>query len=285
MLKLNILKPVVIVGQEYKAGNTLEVHKTLIHHEVKKVSAGIQVLLTSGAIAAVSGQTDTYKVVGDIVVNVNGQEYKKNAQFVAPKVYDYADDVDFPAWIADGVTDGLWSLDDGVIHVTGVTLSDATISVDIGATKQLSVTVAPTNAADKTGVWASSNPAVATVDQTGKVTGVAAGSANITFTSTDGGKVGTSAATITIPVIVPTSVSVSPASPTCVVGGTVKLTAAITPANSTDKTGVWTSATPAVATVAQDGTVTGVSAGTSVVTFTTNSGAKSANRTVTVTAA
>lgn len=282
MLKLNILKPVTIVGREYDAGDTLEVHKTLIHHEVKKVSDGVQALLDANLISAVSGKENTYKVVGDIVVNVLGLEFKKNAEFVAPKVFDYVDEVDYPVWIARGVTQGLWSLDDGVIHVTGVTMSDASINVDVGANKQLTATVAPANAADKTGVWASSDTAIATVDQTGKVTGVAAGNANITFTTTDGGKVGTTAAVIAVAVIVPTSVSVTPASPTTTVGGTVKLSASITPANSTDKTGVWASATPAVATVAQDGTVTGVSAGTSVISFTTNSGAKSANRTVTV---
>lgn len=285
MLKLNILKPVTIVGREYDAGDSVEVHKTLLHYEKKKVSNGITVLLDAGLIEAVSGKDDTYKVKGDIVVNVLGLEFKKDAEFVAPKVFDYVDEVDYPKWIARGVTDGLWSLDDGVIHVTGVTMSDASINVDVGATKQLSVTVAPAEAADKTGVWASSDPAVATVDQTGLVTGVAAGNANITFTTTDGGKVGTTAAVIAVAVIVPTSVSMSPASPTVVVGSTVKLSVSITPANSTDKTGVWTSATPAVATVAQDGTVTGVAEGTSEITFTTNSGAKTAKRTVTVTAA
>lgn len=282
MLKLNILKPVTIVGREYDAGDSVEVHKTLIHHEVAKVSDGVKALLDANLISAVSGKENTYKVVGDIVVNVLGLEFKKNAEFVAPKVFDYVDEVDYPVWISRGVTQGLWSLDDGVIHVTGVTMSDASINVDVGAEKQLTATVAPANAADKTGVWASSNVAIATVDQTGKVTGVAAGNANITFTTTDGGKVGTTAAVIAVAVIVPTSVSVTPASPTTTVGGTVKLSASITPANSTDKTGVWASATPAVATVAQDGTVTGVSAGTSVISFTTNSGAKSANRTVTV---
>jgi len=282
MLKLNILKPVVIVGQEYKAGDSVEVHKTLIHHEVASVSPAITALLAADAIEVVSG--DIYKVKADIVVNAIGMEYRKGAEFRAPKTLDYVDEVDFPAWIGEGVTDGLWSLDDGVVHVTGVTLSDATFTIDVGATKQLSATVAPAGAADKTGVWASSNTAVATVDQTGKVTGVAAGSANITFTTTDGAKKGTAAATIQIAVIVPTSVAMSPASPTCAVGATVKLSVSITPANSTDKTGVWSSATPAVATVAQDGTGTGVSEGTSEITFTTNSGAKTAKRTVTITA-
>lgn len=284
MLKLNILKPVVIVGREYDAGDSVEVHKTLLHHEVKKVPSAIQALLAADAIEAVSGKADTYKVLADIVVNVVGLEYGKDAEFHCSQVFDYVDEVDYPLWIGRGVTQGLWTLDDGVIHVASVTMSDATVNIDVGANKTLTATVLPANAADKTGVWASSDATVATVDQSGKVTGVKAGNANITFTTTDGGKAGTTAAVIAVAVILPTSVSVTPASPTCAVGATVKLSASITPANATDKTGVWTSATPAVATVAADGTVTGVSAGTSVVTFTTNAGAKSANRTVTVTA-
>lgn len=293
MLKLNILKPVTIVGREYDAGDSVEVHKTLLHYEKKKVSNGIQVLLDAGLIEAVSGKDDTYKVKGDIVVNVLGLEFKKDAEFVAPKVFDYVDEVDYPKWIARGVTDGLWSLDDGVVHVTGVTLNESTKTLEVGDTFTLIATVLPENAADKTGAWSLdgtvtddgefiSNGIVSVEKSSGQVTANAAGNAVATFTTTDSGKKASSTITVNIKVIVPTSVSMSPASPTTTVGGTVKLSVSITPANSTDKTGVWTSATPAVATVAQDGTVTGVSEGTSEITFTTNSGSKTAKRTVTV---
>lgn len=368
MLKLNILKNVTLRGQVYKSGDSVEVHKTLLHYEVQEVPSSLQILLDADLISVTA--PNTYEVLGDIVVTLGGQNYAKNDTFVAPKAFAYVDVVDYPKWIAEGVTANLWTLDDGiihvtgvtlaptsfsiavgatqtvvatvapsnaadktgvwassdvtvatvsntgvvtalkvgtasitftstdgsevgtsagtitaaVIHVTGVTLNDPTFSTDAGTTHQLTATVAPANATTKTGVWASSNTAVATVSNTGLVTGVAAGTANITFTTTDGAFVATSVATITTPVVVPTSVTISPASPTTTVGGTVALTAAITPAGSTDKTGVWSSATPAVATVAQDGTVTGVSVGTSVVTFTTNSGARTANRTVTITA-
>lgn len=280
MLKLNILKPVVIVGQEYKAGDTVEVNKTLIHREVKAPSA-IQALLNSGAVVAVG---DNYKVVADIIVIVAGQEYKKNAEFSYPDIFDYVDEIDYPSWIVEGVTSGHWSLGDGEVIVTGVSIDHPTFSVEEGKTFQLEAVIVPVDATDKQGVWASSDATVATVDQEGVVTAVKAGTANITFTSEEGGIVGTSVGTVTIKVIAPTSVAVSPTSPTVAVAGTVKLTASVSPASATDKSGVWASATPAVATVAADGTVTGVSAGTSVISFTTTLGAKTANRTVTVTA-
>ncbi len=233
MLKLNILKPVTIVGREYDAGDSVEVHKTLLHFEKKKIANGIKALLDAGRIEAVSGKDDTYKVKGDIVVNVLGLEFKKDAEFVAPKVFDYVDEVGYPKWIARGLEDGLWTYEDA---------------------NQLSAAIAPTTFSIEVGA-ASKGELTDTVSVTG---------------------------TVTPKVIIPTSVSMSPASPTTTVGGTVKLSVSITPANSTDKTGVWTSATPAVATVAQDGTVTGVAEGTSEITFTTNSGAKTAKRTVTV---
>lgn len=282
MLKLDILKNVTLRGQVYKSGDSVEVHKTLLHYEVQEVPSSLQILLDADLISVTA--PNTYEVLGDIVVTLGGQNYAKNSTFVAPKAFAYVDVVDYPKWIAEGVTKGLWTLNDGIIHVATVTLTPATFSIDVGATQSLASEVLPANAADKSGVWASSDITVATVSNAGLVTAVAAGTANITFTSTDGAKVGTSAGTITIPIVVPTSVTVSPASPTTTVGGTVKLSAAITPASATDKTGVWASATPAVATVIQDGTVTGVSEGTSVISFTTNSGAKTANRTVTITA-
>jgi hypothetical protein len=231
MLKLNILKPVTIVGREYDAGDSVEVHKTLLHYEKKKIANGIKALLDAGRIEAVSGKDDTYKVKGDIVVNVLGLEFKKDAEFVAPKVFDYVDEVGYPKWIARGLEDGLWTYED---------------ANQLSAVAEGSVTIS---------ILASKGELTDTVSVTG---------------------------TVTPKVIIPTSVSMSPASPTTTVGGTVKLSVSITPANSTDKTGVWTSATPAVATVAKDGTVTGVAEGTSGITFTTNSGAKTAKRTVTV---
>lgn len=279
MLKLNILKPVTIVGREYDAGDSVEVHKTLLHFEKKKIANGIKALLDAGRIEAVSGKDDTYKVKGDIVVNVLGLEFKKDAEFVAPKVFDYVDEVGYPKWIARGVTDGLWTYED--TNQLSATIAPTTFSIEVGATQQLTATTTPDGA---TIAWSSSDEAIATVDENGLVTAVAEGSVTISILASKGELTDTVSVTgtVTPKAIIPTSVSMSPASPTTTVGGTVKLSVSITPANSTDKTGVWTSATPAVATVAQDGTVTGVAEGTSEITFTANSGAKTAKRTVTV---
>ncbi|QGF21971.1 Ig domain-containing protein [Erwinia phage Midgardsormr38] len=86
---------------------------------------------------------------------------------------------------------------DDTVPATGVTVTPATTSLAVGATRQLTGTVLPADATDKSGTWTTSDATKATVSSTGLVTGVAAGTATITFTSTDGAFTGSTAATIT----------------------------------------------------------------------------------------
>lgn len=86
---------------------------------------------------------------------------------------------------------------DDTVPATGVTVTPATTSLAVGATRQLTGTVLPAEATDKSGTWTTSDATKATVSSTGLVTGVAAGTATITFTSTDGAFTGSTAATIT----------------------------------------------------------------------------------------
>ncbi|HIR29764.1 MAG TPA: Ig-like domain-containing protein [Candidatus Coproplasma stercorigallinarum] len=83
-----------------------------------------------------------------------------------------------------------------VVPVTGVTLSQTAVTLDIDQSITLTATVAPENATNKAVRWASDKTDVATVDANGKVTAVAAGTANITVTTADGGKTATCAVTV-----------------------------------------------------------------------------------------
>jgi uncharacterized protein YjdB len=69
-----------------------------------------------------------------------------------------------------------------------------------------------------------------------------------------------------------TEVTISPASTSVDVGKTVQLTAVVKPDNATNKTLTWTSSDNAVAKVDNTGLVTGVSAGTAVITATSVNG-------------
>lgn len=73
------------------------------------------------------------------------------------------------------------------INVSGVTLSETALSLNVGDTKALTATVAPEDATNKNVSWKSDNESVATVDQNGNVTAVGGGSAKVTVTTEDGG--------------------------------------------------------------------------------------------------
>ncbi|APS41319.1 Putative phage protein [Weissella jogaejeotgali] len=86
---------------------------------------------------------------------------------------------------------------DPVVAVTGVSLDQAELSVEEGATAQLKATVAPDNATNKKVAWKSGNPETFTIDGNGKVTGVKAGSATAVATTDDGGKTAEAKVTVT----------------------------------------------------------------------------------------
>lgn len=68
-------------------------------------------------------------------------------------------------------------------RVTGVTVSPASIGLEVGATRTLSATVSGTGAIDTTVTWSSDDETVATVDATGTVTALAVGNAVLTAAS------------------------------------------------------------------------------------------------------
>lgn len=168
------------------------------------------------------------------------------------------------------------------IPVTGVSLSPSSATISPAGTQQLTATVAPSNASNKVVTWSSSNTAVATVNTTGLVTGVSAGTAVITVTTQDGGFTAVSQISVqTIPV---TGITVSPASATIETGATTTLAATVSPSNATNKTVTWSSSNAGIATVSSSGVVTGITAGTTVITATTSDGGYTATSNVTVNA-
>lgn len=85
-------------------------------------------------------------------------------------------------------------------------------------------------------------------------------------------------------VVAVTGVTVSPATSSVVVGSTRQITPTVAPADATNKAVTYSSSNTAVATVNASGLVTGVSAGSAVITTTTADGAKTATTNLTVTA-
>src|SRR5947199_290817 len=149
------------------------------------------------------------------------------------------------------------------VPVASVTVSPASASVPVGQTVQLAATPKDANGnalSGRTVTWASSNSSVGTVNGSGLVTGVVGGSTTITATSE--GQSGSSAVTVTAGPLPVASVTVSPASASVPIGQAVQLTA--TPKDAS-------------------GLVTGVVAGSTTITATSEG--KSGTSAVTVTAA
>jgi trimeric autotransporter adhesin len=171
--------------------------------------------------------------------------------------------------------------------VASVTVNLAASSLTVGQTEKATATLRDSSNNVVIGpavVWTSSNASAATLTDSGMVTALAAGSTVISAST--GGTTGTAplAVTATSPVPV-ASVTVSPASATIQIGATVQLQVSAFDANNNVLTGrvvTSSSGNPAIASVNSLGLVTGVSAGTTQITVTSEG--VSAVATITVSA-
>jgi len=175
------------------------------------------------------------------------------------------------------------------IPVTKVTLSPKSLSLTVGQTATLTPTIEPYNATNKNVSWQTlgGNTSAVSVSD-GVVTANATGTVIVQVTTSDGGKTDTCSVTVTAsgggsgtPV---TGVTLNKSTLSLSVGGTEQLIATVTPNNATNNGVSWSSSNPGIATVSQNGTVTGVSVGEpATITVTTNDGNKTASCAVTVT--
>jgi gliding motility-associated-like protein len=154
-----------------------------------------------------------------------------------------------------------------VVIVNGDPTISGTTTICSGSTSTLTGSGTP----DATTPWASSNTAVGTIDNSGVVTAVSAGTTTITYTNNAGCQT-------TAVVTVNDLPTVSGATDLCGTA-TISLTGSGTP----DGTTPWISSNTGIATVDNAGNVTGVSAGTTTITYTDVNGCQ-ASQIVTVNA-
>ena len=152
--------------------------------------------------------------------------------------------------------------EDPVIAVTGISLDQSSLTLDIGGTANLTATVSPSNATNKAVSWSTSNQSVATVNN-GTVTAVAAGT--VTITATAGGKSATCSVTVNKKEVAVASIDLDQTEAELETGETLTLTATVTPNDATNKTVTWTSSNDKTATV-KDGVVYAIAAGTVTIT-------------------
>lgn len=167
------------------------------------------------------------------------------------------------------------------IPVTGVTVDKTEAKMKVGETLRIIAEVSPSNAANKNVTWSSTDTSVVTVSDTGLCTAKAGGSATIVVRTQDGGFVATCMITVYQEV---ESIRLSKTTARVGRGSTIRLRATVLPETATNKKVTWSSSDNSIATVNQDGEVTGLKIGDPVIiTATTVSGNKMATCKVTVT--
>ena len=155
-------------------------------------------------VTAIDMNLDSFSVNGK-PISISDADKTKSVSFSAP--YEESCTYKFIATDKAGnVTEKTVNVyyNDKVVSVTGVSLNESSITLDVGGSKTLTATVAPENATNKKVRWTSDNETVATVSEDGVVTAVAGGTAVITATTHDGLFTASCTVTVNAPDAAPT---------------------------------------------------------------------------------
>ena len=166
------------------------------------------------------------------------------------------------------------------VRVTGVTMDPTSLQVYLGSTGSFTASISPSNATDTIITWSSSNETIATINENGIVTALNVGETTITAFTNDGNFEAVASLTI-LPVSV-TGITIEPTNLKILLNSTGSLTPEITPENATNKAITWSSDDTSVATVDENGLVTGVSLGTANIAATTTDGSFTATSTISI---
>lgn len=164
------------------------------------------------------------------------------------------------------------SHEDGISQQCEVTVRDVTAislpsetALATNSSTTLKPTVKPAAITSPRLTWSSSDTDIVTVDENGTITGKKEGTATVTATSRSGK---TASTRVTVAYVAAESVALDRNSADIAIGETMELTAKITPALVSNGDITWTSSNPAVASVDENGAVTGLASGTADITAT-----------------
>ncbi len=161
-----------------------------------------------------------------------------------------------------------------VVLVSGITLSETSLTLQPDEMKTLTATVLPEDADNPAVTWESSDGDVAEVNGRGRVIANGIGTCTITCRATDGSGVYAECFVIVRGEQPVTGITLSQTSLSLWLpdNKTQTLTATVTPSNATNKNVIWSSNKTNVATIDQSGKVTAVGIGSCVVTATAEDG-------------
>lgn len=161
---------------------------------------------------------------------------------------------------------------------TGIKLDKTELKLKTGEYYFLKTELSPSGSTETELAWESSDTKVATVDDEGKVTAKGSGVA-IIMVRTEAGGIAYCKVTVTQAV---EGLLLNYSEKTVFLGTEFKLKVSISPSNASDKSVTWTSSDPTVASVSDEGIITGLKGGMAVITCTTVDGGYSAVCVITV---
>ncbi len=162
-----------------------------------------------------------------------------------------------------------------IVGVTGIVLNQSSIVLEVGEANQLDATIEPSNASNTDVVWVSFDETIASVDNQGNILGIAAGTTIISVVTVDG----SFSAEISVEVKEENSSEAQVSqivfdveSLNLEIGESILLNPIFLPANAEKPTVVWSTNDHTIVAINQDGTVTGLAAGTSIIKGITEDG-------------
>jgi uncharacterized protein YjdB len=179
-------------------------------------------------------------------------------------------------------------VDNTIVKATSLTVAPPNLTLAVRGKGTLVPTVNPAGTDNKAVTYQSDNVMVASVDEKGVVTGESVGETNISVRTVDGSQLlKTVAINVALNYVALDAIALAPATVTLSLAGvkTAQLTVTPTPTSASNADiATWVSSDPTKATVTADGFVTGIAVGTSTITATSEDGAKTATRLITVNA-
>ena len=166
------------------------------------------------------------------------------------------------------------------IALTGLKIDPETLELTVGDTTVITAVLQPSDTTEKELLWTSSKPEVVRIDSVldndAEITALAAGTATITVSNAD--KTITATCEVTVEeapeeTVAVTGVSLELETLELKAEESATLIAIVEPEDATDKSVIWSSSDETVATVSENGEVTGVAEGTATITVTTVDGA------------
>ena len=159
---------------------------------------------------------------------------------------------------------------DAIQHVTKLTLTNETLTLEIGTgalpTGTTEPVIEPLNANNQTLNYSSSNLKVATVDKSsGLITGISKGTCYITVQTTDGSNL-SAVCEVTVVDKLVSEIILSPDKSELAEDATVQLYATVLPSDALELGITWYSSNDAIATVDENGLVTAVNPGVCTIT-------------------